>query len=170
MNDEKAFQEGIGIVVGLYSSLSADFRTELDALIEGMAADKAEMARIVCNAGSPLICSECLGQCCLNGKYRLTVLDAISVISTGVELPKPDFRQKPLCPYSGPGGCLMGPETRPLDCILFICDRLDSRIDDAGKTGLETLEQKLRGAVAEAWEILKMQPDRPLLLVTEGQI
>ncbi|MFA7403140.1 MAG: hypothetical protein WC007_04045, partial [Pelobacteraceae bacterium] len=108
-------------------------------------------------------CRECGGQCCLNGKYRLNVFDALARVVA--EIPtSADFFQKPVCPYGTDAGCTMEPGLRPADCIIFICDAIDQRLSQQIRLILSAREQELREIIREVSCLTGEPLGTPLLL------
>lgn len=109
-------------------------------------------------------CAACQGLCCHNGKYRMNLFDAMVFRLDGETLPKPDFTQKPLCPYGSNTGCHMPPGLRPADCMVFICDTIDAKLDSNFRTELIALERAIRDCVRKAGELAGASLSSPLLL------
>jgi len=89
------------------------------------------------------LCADCRGLCCRFGKHHFTVVELIGYLSLGRELFSPDF-DNPVCPYHGCSGCLMEPALRPFNCIIFICDQLDNRLEEQAREELAAIESRLR--------------------------
>lgn len=166
MNDQKLWQESMVSLNALLSELPPAAKKPLLELLSGYRAGKELLAAITLAADSEEICRDCAGQCCLNGKYRVNVLDGLSLCVAGFSL-LPDFSQKPLCPYSNANGCVLKPGFRPLDCILFVCDAIESRISGPLRADLAGFESDLRGCLREASLLLNINLGTPLLLWAE---
>lgn len=166
MSDQKLWQDGLVSLNVLLSDLLPAAKKPLQELLSGYRIGKESLAAITLAADSETICRDCAGQCCLNGKYRVNVFDGLSLCDAGISL-MPDFSQKPLCPYSNAGGCILEPGFRPLDCILFVCDSLESRIAGPLRADLAGLEKDLRDCLREASLLLNINLGTPLLLWAE---
>ncbi len=129
--------------------------------------EKEVLAAVASRIDSVTICGECAGQCCLNGKFRINVLDALSLRMSGFSL-SPDFDQKPLCPYGTVNGCLMEPGQRPAGCIQFICDAIDGQLSESEKSVLRSLEKALHDCLKDASQLLGIPVAAPLLLWAEN--
>jgi hypothetical protein len=166
VNDQKTWNLGLRSVEKLMSELSPSNRLQLRELLAVYRREKEQMAAVIHRIDAGAICGDCAGQCCLNGKYRMNVLDAVSQFDTGTTV-TPDFQQKPLCPYGTERGCLMKPDLRPVDCIQFICDSIDGLLQDAEKSVLLTREKNLQDCLRSTSRLLGIAADTPLLLWAE---
>lgn len=124
---------------------------------------KDDFAAVTAKVGAASVCRDCGGLCCLNGKYRLNVLDYLARIAAYIPTVS-DFAQKPLCPYGTAAGCAMEPGLRPADCVLFICDAIDCGLSSQARLILAEQEQILRECVREASCLTGEQMGTPLLL------
>jgi hypothetical protein len=165
MNDQEAWQRGVRFVEEIHGRLPRHTLEQLEGLLESYRRHKGEMLALT--AGSDALCRDCGGQCCLNGKYRFSGLDLLALLDQQVQLPSPDFAQKPLCPYGDAGGCSMEPAFRPLDCVQFICGAVERVLDERAASALALLEQELRRSVQQAEALLEQPLGRPLLLLAE---
>ena len=124
---------------------------------------KESYAAAVATVDAAAVCRECEGQCCLNGKYRINVLDALARVAA--EIPTTaDFSQKPLCPYGTTAGCTMEPGLRPADCVLFICDAIEQKLSPQAQLTLAVQERGLRECITAASRLIGEQLGTPLLL------
>lgn len=89
------------------------------------------------------ICAACGGECCLSGKFHVTVVDILVYLAEGRELFTPRFGQG-RCPYLGAQGCLMAPPYRPFNCVTFNCERVESLLEPQAKDRSVSLERELR--------------------------
>jgi len=167
VEDQQKWQRASAAAFQTYRLLSGDARDALNALISSIMQLKQELFELALVAGGGDICRTCGGQCCLNGKYHVTVLDLLAYRAAGVEPVQPDFGKRPLCPYGGGEGCLMEPRFRSLTCLLFNCELLEERMDTESKQRFATVEQELRRAVTQADTLLGCRAGRALLLSCE---
>ena len=127
---------------------------------------KEAFAAIIAEIDATSACCECGGQCCLNGKYRINVFDALAHAAVQISVPA-DFSQKPLCPYGTDAGCAMVPGLRPADCVLFICDAIDRRLSSQARLIIMGQEHDLREIIKTASRLTGEQLGTPLLLWAE---
>jgi hypothetical protein len=167
VDDQQRWQRAIASTFEDYRRLPAGTRFGLDELIARIMQLKQELSDLVLASGSGDICRSCGGQCCLNGKYHVTILDLLTYCSAGVEPVKPDFGKRPLCPYGGTDGCLMAPRFRSMTCLIFNCELLEDRMGADDKHQFTESEQKLRRTVIEVEKLLGYRAGRALLLSWE---
>lgn len=163
MNDQQMWDQGLQSIENLLADLPAVRLQQLSELLVAYRQAKESMAALILQIDSETICTVCAGQCCVNGKYRINVLDLISQLAADISM-LPNFEQKPFCPYGTIRGCLMEPRFRPADCIVFICDALDDRLSDVARTELSTRETTLRSYLVQATDLLDLPVSTPLLL------
>lgn len=166
MNDQQLWNLGIARLECLLKDLSDDRMQALTELLDRYRKAKEAYAAVVAGVGAAYVCRQCAGQCCLNGKYRVNVLDALVGISAKIPAVT-DFLQKPLCPYGTDAGCTMGPGLRPADCILFVCDAIDRELTQQSRLVLAAEERALRECIRMASSLTGEQLQSPLLLWAE---
>ncbi len=166
MDDYQLWNIGTEKLNILFAALSDKDRPELTELLARYRKTKEALAAVVAEVDAASVCNDCRGQCCQNGKYRISVLDTLARISA--EMPtEADFSQKPLCPYGSEAGCTMEPGLRPSDCILFICSIIDQKLSPETRLLLAGLEQVLRGIILDASALTGEKMETPLLLWAE---
>jgi len=168
VNDQQLWQHGLQALNDLIHSITPARKLQLMELLANYNHGKKHLAAITLAINSESICRECEGQCCLNGKYRMNVFDALSLCVAGLQI-SPDFSQKPLCPYGTATGCRVEPTFRPADCVFFICTEIDNRLSVSDKKELETCEKALRECLFAASRLLSMPISSPLLLWAEKE-
>jgi hypothetical protein len=89
------------------------------------------------------ICASCGGECCMTGKFHVTVVDILVYLAEGRALFTPDFGQG-RCPYLGERGCLMASSYRPFNCVTFNCERVEWLLEPHDKERFVLLERELR--------------------------
>lgn len=166
MNDQRLWNLGIARLECLLKDLSDDRMQDLTELLDRYRKVKEAYAAVVAEVDAACICRQCAGQCCLNGKYRVNVLDALAGIFAKVPAVA-NFLQKPLCPYGTEAGCTMGTGLRPADCILFVCDAIDRELSPQSRLILAAEEQALRECIRMASRLTGGQLNSPLLLWAE---
>ena len=148
MDDQQLWNLGAFRLKGLLADLSDGTMLALTQLLTRYRKAKDALAAVVAEVDAASVCRECGGQCCLNGKYRINVLDTLARIAA--EIPtSADFSQKPVCPYGTDDGCAMEPGLRPADCVLFICDAIDQKLSPQARLILAAQEKLL-------WECIQM--------------
>lgn len=167
MDDQQLWQGGLQLLSRLLNDIPADRKQLLTELLADYSREKESLAAIALAVDSETTCRECAGQCCLNGKYRMNVLDALSHCAAGITV-LPDFLQKPLCPYGTTRGCTLEPGLRPAGCVFFICDALDRHLSDSARTDLTACEQAIRACLQQADQLLGVPVNTPLLLWAEN--
>lgn len=167
MNDQQVWSLGLSRIRALINGFPEENRSQLTALFVHYRQLKESLAAVVSEYNSTSVCHDCGGQCCQNGKYRMNVLDALALCAEQL-LPSPNFVQKPLCPYGTIHGCTMGSGMRPADCVLFICDLLESKLSPQTRLLLAEQELDLRKCISVA-SLLTGEPlGKPLLLWAEN--
>jgi hypothetical protein len=168
VDDQQKWQLSCAATFQGYELLPSDTRVGLDELIAGIMQFKQELFDLALAAGGGDICRTCGGQCCLNGKYHVSVLDLLAYRSAGVEPVKPDFGAHPLCPYGGEAGCSMTPRFRSMTCLIFNCEQLEERLGADDKQRFAEAERNLRSTVDQAEKLLGYRAGRALLLSGEA--
>ena len=149
MDDQQLWCLGDVRLKTLLVDLSTEARGALTDLLSDYRKAKESFAAVVADLDAASVCRECGGQCCENGKYRMSVFDALARI--GASTPTSvDFSQKPVCPYGTESGCTMESGLRPADCVLFICDAIDRKLSPQARSILAIQEQRLRECIQKA--------------------
>lgn len=164
MNDQLLWTSGVERVRDLLAAACLVNGSSILPLLAGYREAKEAAAVVAAEADAAAACGECMGKCCLNGKYRMSVLDVMACVASQV-LPAVDFFNKPLCPYGTVSvGCLMEPGFRPADCILFICDVIDEKLSPQGRSLLQMHESSMRKCISDASHLVGEPLGTPLLL------
>lgn len=163
MDDQQLFDFGLLRLQEKCKALTSESTAILGRLLLDYRRQKETLAAIVAGVGSAAICAECSGKCCLNGKYRLNVLDGLALLAGKVFIAA-DFGQKPFCPYGNASGCIMEVGLRPADCVLFICDAIHDKLTPEELELLSVAEKKLRVLIGEATRLAGISAGTPLLL------
>lgn len=166
MDDQQVWDLGTVHLKWLLTDLSVGTMSELTSLLASYRKTKEALAAVVAGVDAADVCRECAGQCCMNGKYRINVFDAMARIAAQIPT-SADFSQKPLCPYGTGAGCTMEPGGRPADCILFICDAIDRKLPRQSRLDLAAEEQVLRGCINAASRLTGEPLGSPLLIWAE---
>jgi hypothetical protein len=166
VDEQQIWDHGVRSIKKMFADLPRVKMLQLSELLAVYRQEKENLAAVILRIDSETTCRECAGQCCLNGKYRINVLDLLSHCFADL-LVTPDFEQKPLCPYGTVRGCLMEPGFRPADCIRFICDALDVQLSVLDRSALNVREKALRDCLRSATHLLGMPTATPMLLWAE---
>jgi len=164
VNDQAVWEQAVATAGEWYSNLPSAIRAELDGLLEEVMQLKERLVEQVTSAGSSTTCRTCGGECCLLGKYHVSVLDILAYRKAGVEPVIPIFSAGPACPYSDASGCLMPPRYRPVTCVIFNCQLIEDRLTTVERDTLLEYEKRLRDTVSRAGHTSGTRLDRPLLL------
>lgn len=163
-NDQENWERAVAAAAATYAGLPPDRQEELRRLITDIMGLKERLVQLVTAAGSSQVCRSCGGECCLLGKYHVSVLDIMAYQLTGTAPVTPDFTGHPACPYSDSRGCLMPSGYRPLTCVVFNCQPVEDLLDPAALRTFTELEASLRAAINSACQLCGARLDRPLLL------
>jgi hypothetical protein len=163
VNDQQLWNLGTARLECLLTKFTADEMLTLTQLLARYQKAKEAFAEVVAEVDAAYACRECSGQCCQNGKYRITVFDALARIAAAIPTTA-DFSQKPLCPYGTDAGCAMEPGLRPADCVVFICEDIDRKLSRQSRLHLAAEEQNLRECIRTASRLAGEQLGTPLLL------
>ncbi|TYO98504.1 hypothetical protein EDC39_106104 [Geothermobacter ehrlichii] len=93
------------------------------------------------------ICRDCRGACCARGLHHLTLPNLLSYLLRSETPPQPDFTAT--CPLLGVDGCLWPPQRRPFNCVTFLCEAVEERLDEAQRRRFYALERELRACYQE---------------------
>ncbi len=86
-------------------------------------------------------CANCHGSCCELGNNHMTLVNVLSGLLYQ-NLPQADFRQT--CPFIAATGCTLKVETRPFNCVTFICDTIEDQLEEGELEHFYELERQLR--------------------------
>lgn len=143
MTDQELWSEAVAAVSREYELLPGQLRQRVAEICCELSAVKGAYQGLAATVDADGICADCQGLCCGHGKHHFTVVDLLGYRTAGRELFVPDFGN-PICPYHTGSGCLMEPALRPLNCIIFLCDRLDALLPEPARRELASLEKELR--------------------------
>lgn len=137
------WDQAVALVREEYAALSVEAKSEVRLVCAVIRSKKEELYSIAESSGASGLCALCGGACCCKGKYHFTVVDLLAYLSEDFTLFSPDFHGGQ-CPYLREGRCLMSPQLRPLTCIAFHCEPLETMMscDEVGR--VYSLERELR--------------------------
>jgi hypothetical protein len=164
VNNQAIWEQAVTNASDWYFGMPSGIRAQLDGLLEEIMQLKQKLVELVTSSGSSEICRTCGGECCLLGRYHVSVLDILAYLITGDKQVIPDFTASPACPYSDVSGCLMQPRYRPVTCVIFNCQSIEDRLTPTERDSLYEYEYRLRDTIALAVRKYDIRIDRPLLL------
>lgn len=145
---ERQWDEGVREVSRAFSLLGKPDLPRLGALCSRLASLKSALHALTRRVDPASHCTDCGGACCVAGKYHFTRADLLVYLKTDEPLFVPRF-DNGLCPYLGPGACLMAPPFRPFTCITFNCELIEDRLAAEEVSRFYGLERELRDGYAE---------------------
>jgi|SRR6185369_7281244 len=143
VTDQELWSEASGQVRSEYLDLPMPVKKRLCELSSEIGALKDRHQKLVSRYSPDRLCEQCNGICCRYGKHHFTAVELIGYLAAERKLFTPCF-DHPVCPYIGDSGCMMEPALRPFNCIIFICEALDNRLDESSRAELSAIEAKLR--------------------------
>jgi hypothetical protein len=148
VTDQQLWSAAVEQVKSDYHALPQALQEQLAELSAEIMVLKARHQAGASTAAADQLCTDCQGVCCRFGKHHFTVVDLLVYLSAGRELFSPTF-DNPVCPYHSGCGCLMEPPLRPFNCIIFVCEQLETWLGVAVKAELAEIEAGLRRIYAE---------------------
>ncbi len=88
-------------------------------------------------------CCVCEGDCCAKGHNHMTLVNLLSFIQHHKLPPDADFSRS--CPFLSSQGCLLPIDSRPYNCVSFICDTIEDALSESETLRFYALEKQLRG-------------------------
>lgn len=143
MTDQELWSAATAAVKQEYEALQDRLKVRINELVAEIGILKARYQNLAATAHADQKCAQCLGACCGHGKHHFTVVDLLGYFACGAELFTPQF-DSPVCPYHHGSGCLMSPALRPFNCIIFLCEELESALSQEAKAELADIEKELR--------------------------
>jgi len=163
VTDQQIWSAAVERVKTDYHALPQALKLKLAELSAEIMTLKARHQASVATAAADAVCAECQGLCCRFGKHHFTVVELIVYLSAGRELFTPSF-DNPVCPYHSGAGCLMEPSLRPFNCVIFICEQLETALEVRVNAELSAIESRLRGIYKEFDQLLGNRFANGLLL------
>jgi len=167
VTNRELWSAAVAATVREYGLLPPSLKQRVGELAAEIAVVKEAYQRLATTVDAEGICADCRGLCCGHGKHHFTVVDLLGYLAAGRELFTPDFAS-PVCPYHTGCGCLMEPGLRPLNCIIFLCDRVEELLPGPDRQELASLEKELRRLYA-CLELLLGNRFANGLLITFGR-
>ena len=163
MDDLQLLNRGMIRLKEMFEGLSVEAGPAMAQLMTRYRSTKEDFAAVIAAVDASYLCRECAGQCCLNGKYRINLFDALARIAEQIPT-SADYSRKPSCPYSNESGCTMEPGLRPADCVMFVCDVIDQKLSPQARLTLSSKELVLRECLGAASALTGERMETPLLL------
>lgn len=119
----------------------------LKANLKQVAACQRQLHAFFLQAGGAQLCRDCAGNCCGYGKNHLTLVNLLGYLVAGEAVPDPDFART--CPFLGDTGCRHDVGRRPFNCVTFLCEAVEERLDSSSRESFYCHERQLRQLYAE---------------------
>ncbi|RMF47756.1 MAG: hypothetical protein D6751_01960 [Deltaproteobacteria bacterium] len=135
----------IDLVARLQGELTALEQEEIVWLlrqVERIERLQRSLHELALSADAEAVCADCRGACCERGLHHLNLANLLSFLLRGESPPAPDFFAT--CPMLGTSGCLLPVERRPFNCVTFICESVEDRLDPEARERFYRLEAQLR--------------------------
>jgi hypothetical protein len=141
-DDQTAWRAILARLDREYAGLGPAERQLLAGQLTVVGAIQEAMQALFAAAGGGEVCRDCRGYCCDRAKNHLTLVNLLAYLAAGERPPEPDFALP--CPFAGPDGCLHETARRPFNCVTFLCERVEERVDGAALERFYALERQLR--------------------------
>ncbi|HEU0265388.1 MAG TPA: hypothetical protein VFR01_06630 [Geobacterales bacterium] len=148
MTDLEKWQRGVTALTAEFQSLPALVVSRFQRLARQIIRCKMLIQAVSDSVEVGSLCQRCGGECCLRGKYHVTVIDLLVQLAAASPLPFPDFASG-RCPYLSDHGCQMQAIHRPYPCITFNCDRIESLLESREIARFYRLSRRLSGLYDE---------------------
>lgn len=148
MSDRDRWDRALGDVTADYFALPPKVRGQVAEAARAIRGMRRELHRFAEDVDGAAICASCGGECCLSGKYHVTVADILVFLAEGEPLFTPHF-DRDVCPYLDGHGCMMEPSLRPFPCITFNCERIEGFWEPERIETFYRIERQLRTLYGE---------------------
>jgi len=153
MNEREKWNLGVAAVREKYATLSSPLNAQLKKFAAAIKTCKKTLHQIGAEVSAAVICAQCQGECCKNGKNHVTAVDLLVYLNDGREIFTPCFEQA-ICPYLEENNCFMEPEYRPYNCVTFICERIEELLASSEKERFYSVERELRALYRDMEQLL----------------
>lgn len=143
MSDCERWNRAVAAISDGYAAMPPTLRVAVDAAARAVRHARRELHSLAEDRQSTAICASCGGECCVKGKYHVTVADILVFLAEGEPLVVPRF-ESGLCPYLGDRGCMIEPSLRPFTCITFNCDLVERMWEPERVEAFYSRERELR--------------------------
>lgn len=144
MTEREKWDRGVALVRKEYEVLAPSLKAHLNECAAAVKLCKQTLFQLGDRVRAAGICAQCRGECCKSGKNHVTTIDLLIYLGEGKQIFTPAFEQGACCPYLGEQGCIMEPEYRPLNCIIFICELIEELLGPQEKERFYAVERELR--------------------------
>lgn len=141
-SDERLWREVTVRLKGELATLSKEDTGWIENRIRDVSRIQEELHALFLDGEGAALCRECGGGCCGRGKHHMTLVNLLSFYFSEGEFPTPDFDQT--CPLLTSSGCRLSPAHRPFNCVTFICEEIENRLDSDQLMTFYALEKSLR--------------------------
>ncbi len=169
MNDRDIWLQAVAAVAAEYRALPSALRSRVDELAASIRRAKGGLHRLAEEMRCAEICSSCGGECCVRGKYHVTVIDILVFLAAREPLFEPAFGRES-CPYLGGSGCMMAPSYRPFSCVTFNCERVEGGWEPERVSEFYRCERELRGLYGALEELFGNRFMHGLLMNCERDV
>ena len=145
MTAENYQQQWSAILTGLAGEvalLPRDERLWMTTRLARIGRLQRRLHRLFLAAGGPELCRLCQGGCCGCGRNHLTLVNLLSFLLADEAPPAFDFSRT--CPYNSDSGCLLEPSRRPFNCVIFLCDEVETALSPSERQLFGALERRLK--------------------------
>lgn len=146
-NRTLVWQQVIERVSVEYRSLPQSEKEWIGERLDRIEQLQAELDRLFQVAEGERICCLCQGDCCAKGHNHMTLVNLLSLVRQGVDVPVADFSRT--CPFLGDRGCVLAVAARPYNCITFICDSIEDALDTEQRRRFYEIDRQLRALYQE---------------------
>jgi hypothetical protein len=123
------------------SSLGAAERLWIEQHLDNIHDLQRQLHQLFIAGDGPNQCRKCLGSCCECGNNHMTLANVLSGLLND-NLPAANFTN--ICPFLNEQGCMLAVQTRPFNCVTFICERIDDNLSSVQRAQFYALEKLLR--------------------------
>ena len=130
-NDKNLWTRITARVIDEWAALTADEKQWATEHIRNIISFQEQLHQLFLDVDGADICRSCNGDCCGHGKFHPTLANLLACLVTNHPVPEPDFSQG--CPYLD-----------PYNCISFICELIEDRLDEETRYEFYRLEKQIR--------------------------
>lgn len=153
MNERDRWDRAIAAVSADYAAFPPELRERVAGVAGTLRRVRGELHCLAGEMESAAICASCGGECCMRGKYHVTVVDILVILAEGAPLFVPRFGRD-VCPYLEDHGCMMSPDFRPFPCITFNCERVEDLWEPERVEAFYRSERQLRSLYGELEQLI----------------
>jgi len=141
-DDIKLWNSIVSRIDGEWQVLPVDEKRWVTDHLRTIISLQEQLHELFLAVGGDECCRTCDGECCGHGRFHPTLVNVLACLLAGHPVPQPDFER--LCPYIAAAGCQFPPGLRPYNCISFICEAVEDRLDPEAKRAFYHLEGLIR--------------------------